>query len=197
MAGKQKIVYTCTECGAHFPKWAGRCAQCGEWNTLTEEIESPSVRTGASVGRAEVFRIDAIDTQAETRYPTGMGELDRVLGGGIVPGGLMLISGDPGIGKSTLLLQICGYLSQKYRVLYASGEESARQIKLRAERLGVFVFHVEILMEFPTALGDRGGVDALTVFLAQRGKDRGEVVIIGIAVADKQNFHGDAPFTCL
>ena len=137
MAGKQKIVYTCTECGAHFPKWAGRCAQCGEWNTLTEEIESPSVRTGASVGRAEVFRIDAIDTQAETRYPTGMGELDRVLGGGIVPGGLMLISGDPGIGKSTLLLQICGYLSQKYRVLYASGEESARQIKLRAERLGV------------------------------------------------------------
>lgn len=137
MAGKQKIVYTCTECGARFPKWAGRCAQCGEWNTLTEEIETPSVRTGAPVGKAEVVRIDAIDTQAETRYPTGMGELDRVLGGGIVPGGLMLISGDPGIGKSTLLLQICGYLSQNYRVLYASGEESARQIKLRAERLGV------------------------------------------------------------
>ena len=136
MAGKQKTVYACTECGGQFPKWSGRCPNCGEWNTLNEEIITPS-HGSASVGKAEISRIDAIDTQAETRYPTGMRELDRVLGGGIVPGGIMLIGGDPGIGKSTLLLQICGYLSQSYRVLYASGEESARQIKLRAERLGV------------------------------------------------------------
>ncbi len=137
MAAKQKTVFVCTECGARFPKWSGRCAQCGEWNTLTEEVIVPTRGGAVSASSADVCRIDAIDTQAETRYPTGMQELDRVLGGGIVPGGVMLISGDPGIGKSTLLLQICGYLSQSYRVLYASGEESARQIKLRAERLGV------------------------------------------------------------
>ncbi len=137
MAGKQKSVYICTECGGQFPKWSGRCPQCGEWNTLSEEVIVPT-RSGSATGtKAEVYRIDAIDTQAETRFPTGMAELDRVLGGGIVPGGMMLIGGDPGIGKSTLLLQICGHLSQSYRVLYASGEESARQIKLRAERLGV------------------------------------------------------------
>ncbi|MBR2406056.1 MAG: DNA repair protein RadA [Clostridia bacterium] len=136
MATKQKTVYACTECGGQFPKWSGRCPNCGEWNTLNEEITAPS-RGGAAVGRAELCRIDSIDTQAETRYPTGMRELDRVLGGGIVPGGMMLIGGDPGIGKSTLLLQICGHLSESYKVLYASGEESARQIKLRAERLGV------------------------------------------------------------
>lgn len=137
MAAKQKTVYACTECGGQFPKWSGRCPNCGEWNTLNEEVVAPARAGGTSVGRAEICRIDAIDTQAETRYPTGMKELDRVLGGGIVPGGMMLIGGDPGIGKSTLLLQICGHLSQSYRVLYASGEESARQIKLRAERLGV------------------------------------------------------------
>lgn len=137
MAGKQKNVYICTECGGQFPKWSGRCPQCGEWNTLNEEVVAPT-RAGTSAGaKADICRIDAIDTQAETRFPTGMKELDRVLGGGIVPGGMMLIGGDPGIGKSTLLLQICGHLSQSYRVLYASGEESARQIKLRAERLGV------------------------------------------------------------
>ncbi len=137
MAGKQKNVYICTECGGQFPKWSGRCPQCGEWNTLNEEVIVPTRAGAVAEARAEVFRIDAIDTQAETRFPTGMKELDRVLGGGIVPGGMMLIGGDPGIGKSTLLLQICGHLSQSYRVLYASGEESARQIKLRAERLGV------------------------------------------------------------
>ncbi len=136
MAGKQKTVYACTECGGQFPKWSGRCPNCGEWNTLHEEVVS-FVKGGSSASSAQVVRIDSIDTQAETRYPTGMNELDRVLGGGIVPGGIMLIGGDPGIGKSTLLLQICGFLSQNYRVLYASGEESARQIKLRAERLGV------------------------------------------------------------
>lgn len=137
MAGKQKSVYVCSECGGQFPKWSGKCPLCGEWNTIAEEIVSVQ-RAGAPVAhRAQITTMDGIDTQAETRYLTGIGELDRVLGGGIVPGGLMLIGGDPGIGKSTLLLQICGRLSEKFRILYVSGEESARQIKLRAERLSV------------------------------------------------------------
>ena len=137
MAGKQKSMYVCSECGGQFPKWSGKCPLCGEWNTIAEEPTVVHHGTGAMVSRAAVVTMDAIDTQAETRYLTGIGELDRVLGGGIVPGGLMLIGGDPGIGKSTLLLQICGKLSEKFKILYVSGEESPRQIKLRAERLGV------------------------------------------------------------
>ncbi len=137
MAGKQKSVYVCSECGGQFPKWSGKCPLCGEWNTIAEEIVSVQRAGATAVRRAEITTMDGIDTGAETRYLTGIGELDRVLGGGIVPGGLMLIGGDPGIGKSTLLLQICGHLSEKFRILYVSGEESARQIKLRAERLSV------------------------------------------------------------
>lgn len=137
MAGKQKSVYVCSECGGQFPKWSGKCPLCGEWNTIAEEIVTVQRAGSSVVRRAEITTMDGIDTGAETRYLTGIGELDRVLGGGIVPGGLMLIGGDPGIGKSTLLLQICGHLSEKFRILYVSGEESARQIKLRAERLSV------------------------------------------------------------
>ncbi len=137
MAGKQKSVYVCSECGGQFPKWSGKCPLCGEWNTIAEEIVTVQRAGASAVRRAEITTMDGIDTGAETRYLTGIGELDRVLGGGIVPGGLMLIGGDPGIGKSTLLLQICGHLSEKFRILYVSGEESARQIKLRAERLSV------------------------------------------------------------
>lgn len=147
MAGKQKTVYVCSECGGQTPKWAGKCPFCGEWNTLAEELVSTGHTASASARRAEVAAMDSIDTQAETRYSTGIGELDRVLGGGIVPGGLMLIGGDPGIGKSTLLLQICGRLSEQFRVLYVSGEESARQIKLRAERLSVGGKNVLLLCE--------------------------------------------------
>ncbi len=166
MAGKQKTVYLCSECGGQFPKWAGRCPQCGEWNTLNEEVVAP-VRGGMSVGAAEICRIDAIDTQAEARYPTGMKELDRVLGGGVVPGGLMLIGGDPGIGKSTLLLQICGYLSKSYRVLYASGEESARQIKLRAERLNINSGELLLLCETD-----------MTVILQAMTAEKPDIVIV-------------------
>ncbi len=137
MAGKQKSVYVCAECGGQFPKWSGKCPLCGEWNTIAEEIVTVQRAGALPVRRAEITTMDSIDTGAETRYFTGIGELDRVLGGGIVPGGLMLIGGDPGIGKSTLLLQICGHLSENFRILYVSGEESARQIKLRAERLSV------------------------------------------------------------
>lgn len=135
MAGKQKNIFVCSECGGQFPKWSGKCPLCGEWNTINEEVTT--VRSTAPSRRASVTALSAVDMAKETRYTTGMGELDRVLGGGIVPGELMLIGGDPGIGKSTLLLQICGKLSKTSRVLYASGEESARQIKLRADRLAV------------------------------------------------------------
>mgnify|MGYP003299582737 CR=1 FL=1 len=137
MAGKSKTIYTCFECGGQFPKWSGKCPLCGEWNTLIEEAVTTQ-RVGVSASKSTpAATIDSIDTQVEARYGTGIGELDRVLGGGIVPGGLMLISGDPGIGKSTLLLQICGRLGERFRILYVSAEESPRQIKLRAERLGV------------------------------------------------------------
>ena len=146
MAGKQKSTYVCSECGGQFPKWSGKCPLCGEWNTITEEVMSVS-RSQAAAHRAEVISINDIGTQAETRYHTGIGELDRVLGGGIVPGELMLIGGDPGIGKSTLLLQICGFLGKEYTLLYVSGEESARQIKLRAERLGVGGNRISLLCE--------------------------------------------------
>lgn len=139
-----KTVYVCSECGAQSAKWSGKCSYCGKWNTLEEE----TVMTGSSnksditdvVLNAEYIEpksINEIGTEDEHRYYTGVSELDRVLGGGLVKGSLVLLSGDPGIGKSTLLLQICKYLCQGLKVLYVSGEESARQIKLRAQRLCV------------------------------------------------------------
>lgn len=147
MAGKQKSVYVCIECGAEHPRWAGKCTACGAWNSIEEEVRS--AHTASPVGKttADAVCIREIDTQNETRYHTGMKELDRVLGGGIVPGGLMLIGGDPGIGKSTLLLQICATLGVSKKILYVSGEESARQIKLRAERLGVDSQNLFLLCE--------------------------------------------------
>ncbi len=142
MAGKIKLVYQCTQCGFESPKWAGKCPGCGEWNTMLEAAKEPvsSQRTAVVRSLGNVSRpmpISDISTTDEHRYTTGLSELDRVLGGGIVKGSLVLIGGDPGIGKSTMLLQICEYLGQGLRIMYVSGEESARQIKLRATRLGV------------------------------------------------------------
>ena len=133
---KQKVSYICSECGHIYPKWMGRCTQCGEWNTISEQEELP--RPSAKSGRVLKPRsLSEISCDEDFRYKTGSSELDRVLGGGLVAGSLVLISGDPGIGKSTLLLQICNYLDKDCKVLYVSGEESERQIKLRADRLGV------------------------------------------------------------
>jgi DNA repair protein RadA/Sms len=139
MASKNKTVYICSECGFESPKWNGCCPSCGEWNTMNEEVISSNVSKSASV-RTETLvaqKISEISSEDEIRFKTGMSELDRVLGGGIVNGSLVLLSGDPGIGKSTILLQICEFLGKKLKILYISGEESARQIKLRADRLGV------------------------------------------------------------
>ena len=136
MATKSKTVYACTECGAESTKWYGRCPSCGAWNSMEEQIQTQS-SSGVTHSAAKVQSIAHISTNDRQRYLTGLRELDRVLGGGIVRGGLMLIGGDPGIGKSTLLLQICQHLGEEHTILYVSGEESEGQIKLRADRLGV------------------------------------------------------------
>ena len=137
---KLKTVYVCSECGYESPKWAGKCPACEQWNTLTETVVAPSAPSPVQRQSLPVTvqSLDEIETTGEIRYHTGLKELDRVLGGGVVKGGVMLLGGDPGIGKSTLMLQICDSLcDQGLRVLYVSGEESRRQLKLRAERLGV------------------------------------------------------------
>ncbi len=133
---KQKVSYICSECGHIYPKWVGRCTECGEWNTVSEQVELPraTVKSGRTLKPKGLSDISCDD---DYRYKTGSSELDRVLGGGLVAGSLVLLSGDPGIGKSTLLLQICNYLDKSCKVLYISGEESERQIKLRADRLKV------------------------------------------------------------
>ena len=139
---KQKTVFLCNECGYESPKWNGKCAGCGAWNSLEESTPAPTVKSAPGARAAvdlsdRILELSQVDMESEVRYRTGMGELDRVLGGGLVKGELVLLGGEPGIGKSTLLLQICQYLGQNHSVLYVSGEESARQIKLRAQRLGV------------------------------------------------------------
>lgn len=138
---KEKTVYFCTECGNESPKWAGRCPNCGAWNALVEQrAEKVKRPSGASRGiphSVKVTNITDIDTSDEIRFSTGMGELDRVLGGGAVKGSLVLVGGAPGIGKSTLMLQICQQLGMQNKVLYVSGEESIHQLKMRAKRLGV------------------------------------------------------------
>lgn len=136
---KIKTVFVCSECGQEYSKWNGRCSACGSWNTIEESEPAPVIggKTAAPLGELKWSGIDNISYEDETRYLTGISELDRVLGGGLVKGSLVLIGGDPGIGKSTLLLQICGNMGANYKILYVSGEESERQIKLRADRLGV------------------------------------------------------------
>ncbi len=140
---KSKTAYVCQNCGYESAKWYGKCPECGQWNTMEEQLKSPSPMGGKAAQAApvvtnlEVSTIDAISSAEENRFHTDLSELDRVLGGGIVKGSVIMLSGEPGIGKSTLLLQICKFLCQGLRVLYISGEESARQIKLRAMRLGV------------------------------------------------------------
>jgi len=153
---KAKSVFYCTACGNESPKWQGRCTACGAWNTMQEHIEKPTSAgkaKAAPVGQSrQPQKISEVDVDSEIRFSTGMGELDRVLGGGAVAGSLVLVGGAPGIGKSTLLLQICNSLCRGRKVLYVSGEESERQLKLRAARLGVCPEELYILSE--TRLSD-------------------------------------------
>src|SRR5678810_1206002 len=138
----QATVFVCQSCGHHSRKWLGKCPECGEWNSLVEE-RAPSAKKGSARNAFSVREVTAvpftdIEPQDDVRVLTGLTEFNRVLGGGIVPGSLVLIGGDPGIGKSTLLLQVSAQLAAGDRtVLYVSAEESTQQIKLRADRLGL------------------------------------------------------------
>ena len=153
MAQKSKTVYVCSNCAYETPKWLGKCPECGEWATLEEEvrvIDSAAKNKQSAPLTAKSVKsmaLSEIKPDNELRYKTGMSELDRVLGGGIVKGSLVLLSGDPGIGKSTILLQICQSLGKKLKILYVSGEESYSQIKLRADRLKVKTENLFILCE--------------------------------------------------
>ena len=149
---KSKSLYICSECVYESAKWYGKCPGCGEWNTMNEQVVSVSAgsskaKRNSGAYAAKVMRLNEISGDIERRISTGVSEFDRVLGGGIVEGSLVLISGDPGIGKSTILLQICEHLGKSRNVLYVSGEESASQIKLRAGRLGVTTENLGILAE--------------------------------------------------
>src|SRR5688572_25978044 len=145
---KARAIYTCSSCGGQQPKWQGQCPDCGEWNTLTEAAALPRrMDNEQRAGRVELTRLERVDVGTVDRLPTGMSELDRVLGGGLVPGGVVLIGGDPGIGKSTLLLQALADMGASRKVLYVTGEESPQQIALRSRRLGVDPRHVHVLAE--------------------------------------------------
>ncbi len=156
MAKGKKSVFFCQNCGHEESKWLGQCPMCGEWNTFVEEKIDKGVTRGttaaareirASVRQAEIVPLNEVSADDDTRIQTGICELDRVLGGGIVPGSLVLVGGDPGIGKSTLLLQVCQRLAGDKKVLYISGEESQAQIKLRANRMGSFASGLYLLCE--------------------------------------------------
>ncbi len=146
---KAQTAYVCTNCGAEHTKWQGRCSVCGEWNVLSRI--AVGARTTPAVGysgtRAEVLNLGDVRAEEAQRLPTGFGEFDRVLGGGLVPGSVVLIGGDPGAGKSTLLLQVCANIAARHGVLYVTGEESLQQLALRAERLGLSSGQLQVAAE--------------------------------------------------
>ena len=146
---RPKTVYSCTECGGQSSKWQGQCPQCGAWNTLVESVATPAGTRFESVAgaRSTVTPLAAVEAQENRRIVSGLEEFDRVLGGGLVAGGVVLLGGDPGIGKSTLLLQASAVLGAAHRTLYVTGEESADQIALRAQRLGLVNAPVDLLAE--------------------------------------------------
>ena len=161
---KASTVFFCQSCGYESSKWMGQCPGCKEWNTFVEETVNKSPYAGAAAaknerreGRTMPTVLSKISVTEENRISTGIGELDRVLGGGIVQGSLTLVGGDPGIGKSTLLLQVCRNLSARgHKVLYISGEESLAQIKMRADRIGDFTEGMLLLCESLAKAGSGG-----------------------------------------
>lgn len=154
MAAKNKMVFVCSECGHETVKWMGQCPACSSWNTLEEQLITPgeisSFKTSVKIKSFDVKNLSEINALDEHRFITGISELDRVLGGGIVKGSVVLLSGDPGIGKSTILLQICNSLQKNLKILYISGEESPVQIKLRADRLGVRGDNITVIPQTDT-----------------------------------------------
>lgn len=151
MANKQKTIYCCSECGNETANWAGKCPACGSWNTLTELKLGKDGAKGGGYSHSKSYekpkRLNELDTSEELRFSTGISEFDRVLGGGAVIGSLVLVGGAPGIGKSTLLLQMCATSGKDRRILYVTGEESQRQLKLRAMRLGVNGEEIHVMAE--------------------------------------------------
>lgn len=170
-ATKAKVVYACSECGAQSPKWTGQCGECGAWNTLQETVVAPvrSAPAGGFTGAAgaAVQNLGEVNLTAEIRLSCGIGELDRVLGGGLVTGSVVLIGGDPGIGKSTILLQTLAFLAGHNRTLYVSGEESPQQVSLRAQRLGLPRERLRLLPE-----------TAVEHILASAERERPQVMVI-------------------
>ncbi len=170
---KGKNVYSCTECGAQSPKWQGQCPDCGAWNSMVETLAVPEERKGrlggyaGSAGSVEVQNLLEVSPEEVNRLSTGSSEFDRVLGGGLVPGSVVLLGGDPGIGKSTLLLQTLATLGGSQRTLYVTGEESPQQVSLRAHRLGLPAEQVRLLTE--TRVED---------ILATAQKERPQVLVV-------------------
>src|SRR5437660_7020560 len=146
---KPKTAYACTECGGRSSKWQGQCPHCSAWNTLVETVATPAATRFHAVAGAvgEVRQLSTVEARVDPRSPTGLEEFDRVLGGGLVPGAVVLLGGDPGIGKSTLLLQAMAAIGAAKRTLYVTGEESAEQIAMRARRLGLVNAPVELQAE--------------------------------------------------
>ncbi|AVG17868.1 DNA repair protein RadA [Chromobacterium vaccinii] len=168
---KNKTVFSCTECGGQSPKWQGQCPHCNAWNTLTEAVAAPAAAgprfQSWAANVTKVQKLSEVQTEEPPRDPSGIDELDRVLGGGIVRGAVVLIGGDPGIGKSTLLLQALSQIGQNRKVLYVSGEESAQQIALRASRLALDTSSVDLLAEI-----------CIENILATLKREQPEVVVI-------------------
>jgi len=147
---KTKTIFVCASCGAQAPKWAGQCGDCGAWNTLAEEIITASARTSRisiSTSQSQITKLIDVSLEQQTRISTGARELDCVLGGGLVLGSVVLLGGDPGVGKSTLLLQTLCYMSENYNTLYVSGEESLQQIRLHSQRLGLIHQRLNVLAD--------------------------------------------------
>ena len=166
---KTRTIYACTECGGTSPKWQGQCPNCSAWNTLVESVATPAATRFQSIAgtRSTVTPLASVSTEEAARIATGLEELDRVLGGGLVVGGVVLLGGDPGIGKSTLLLQACAALGAARRTLYVTGEESVEQLALRAQRLGLVNAPVELLAEVQ-----------LEAIVAALGSHAPEIVVI-------------------
>src|SRR5512143_4178913 len=146
---RTRTVYACTECGGQSPKWQGQCPGCGAWNTLVESLAATAPTRFESVAgaRSAITKLSSVEARATQRIPTGLEEFDRVLGGGLVPGGVILLGGDPGIGKSTLLLQAMASIGAARSALYVTGEESVEQVALRAQRLQLVNAPVSLLAE--------------------------------------------------